>query len=680
MTSKGKPDDVDVTAATMRGVIGSMIEKAAKAPKERLATAIDSLVEEGRVTREQAEILVRLVAEAPAFVEALRHPSKAEAVTRIATLVAPVISRLAPNGESSGDIESYLRGALDAYGASGTHLVWRTVVEKDSARNVATLGAAIALSDFRSAGAWFQVARGERAKGRADTDDAAILAEAGMLAGECERLFERLAPRLRRIVLSDAGGQPRTAVETIYGLMLGEAVEMAAEAKRLENLTREETLAASNAARAIIGKRFLGPFSDRPVPDNLDPKIERTLRAAGLFEEPGPGDVNDGQFLLDALLLEELREFAGKEAAAALEELAPKHGKEGAPYRWWEPRDVGDAPRWAAYVAQVVWLGVVAPRIEKERRKPTALVRAVHQSALEFHSRVPKYSKDKRTLTFEGRELAAALGATFDADVIERGLELLGSVASHKLFRWEVMTGHDQTLRGVANPHVLDIEGGWSALAEAIGLDPRRPNMTANLRAIVHAQAHFAFKFPDGSRGNMLVYNERAARGRQTARVRIELGSVLLPDYVHTLPKGSAERRLVPLLREAVPLHGRPNEHGEQLTMSLAVLAELRARAAELAENGAVFLSHDDWTKLADRSGLKRSLILPVRERWLTGDGARAAPFLKQPKADRYTLAEVHRAELEFLVEAGKDETAGAKAGQKAAKRKRGKVRRLGNR
>jgi hypothetical protein len=320
----------------------------------------------------------------------------------------------------------------------------------------------------------------------------------------------------------------------------------------------------------------------------------------------------------------------------------------------------------------VLWADVVSKTFERELRNPPALVRAVHQSAMEFHSRVPKFDEKKLTLSFEGRELARIYGS-FDASLIENGLSLLGSVWAHKLFRWEVITGHEQALQKMPNPHIIHVEGGWTGLARKLGLDPGRPNLIKSLRAILHAQRSFQFKFPDGSEGNMLVLNERPATGRDRAYLRIELGAVLLPSFVHQIRRGSPDRKLIPLLREPIPLHGRANEHGQQLTMSLQLVAEMRARAMELVEEGGVTLTHDAWTKLADRSGVKRSKVLDVQRTWLEGNES-APPFL-EANGERFSLSAAHSAEQAFLLEAGRTELAGAHAGRRSVEKKRSRLR-----
>ncbi len=425
--------------------------------------------------------------------------------------------------------------------------------------------------------------------------------------------------------------------------------------------------------------------------DDAGEELERATRKAltrfaeRLDADPGTDAEalaeRDGVLELDARFAEFLEATCGAPGKANAKHVLDVGSERLAAYQ----RDRNAAALWApwdgarpAMLAIALWESSVRDAVELARRKPPALVRAVHTSALEFHSRIPKFDPDSRTLSFDGRKLAELYGASFDLGVIERGLSLLGSVAAHRLLRWEVITGHERAIRGDPYANILEVDGGWTALARSLGLDPHKPKVIPNLRAIVHAQAHFRFAFPDGSHGNMLSYTEKGAEGRNTrARVTISLGAPLLPGYVHGLT--GAERKLVPLLREPPPLYGRPNEHGQQMTMSLAVMAELRERARELATNGGVQLTHDDWTRLADRSGVPRRLALHVVEYWLAGD-TRAVPFLKQPDRDTYTLGDAHAQERNFLEEAGRAEVQASRAGQKGVAKRKAKLARAAGR
>ena len=103
---------------------------------------------------------------------------------------------------------------------------------------------------------------------------------------------------------------------------------------------------------------------------------------------------------------------------------------------------------------------------------------------------------------------------------------------------------------------------------------------------------------------------------------------------------------------------------------------ELRERATELASEGGVCFSLDDWTRLADRSGVPRRLAVPVRDHWLVGD-THAKPFLMTTGRDRFTLADAHTNERAFLEEAGRDEAVGRARGRKAVAVRRAKRARL---
>ena len=322
---------------------------------------------------------------------------------------------------------------------------------------------------------------------------------------------------------------------------------------------------------------------------------------------------------------------------------------------------------------------VLVENLLEQKRKPPALVRTVYSNAIDFHSRGIAFQAPKGQLTFAGRDLAV-LEASFDLDTIIKGLSLLGSAPAVRLFRWEVLTGHEQYLASRLDngsypfPNIIEIEGGWTGLARRLGLNPDK--YTDKLRAIVYAQAHFQFEFPGGSKGNLLSYAERAAIGRDgRAKLTISLGSPLLPGYYAEMPP--RERKLVPLLRQEPPLHGRQNEHGPQLTMALVLMSELSQRAAEYAERGSVGLELDDFVRMGDRAGLPRKLVPAVRDLWQRGD-ARSVPVLEAVAPNRYTLAEPHAAEREFIIETGNRELAGALAGKKSAQKKRAKLRRQG--
>lgn len=510
--------------------------------------------------------------------------------------------------------------------------------------------------------------------------------------------LERIAPALASSWANRKGGQEVHRLATALLGTFGEEHGPRARAYRLaaafETLAEQAERKDDSEAFAHLAAETDDATAATRLAEELRVCVEtirRSLETAGLLYEASAASPPERDRMLawDAALADALEEHGEPVAASMLRERARERWETrtditpGALWRLWilgvedplPPQEPDSfTPHAIRHLATALWRTSVGPRLEQERRKPPALVRPVYTDALLFHSRktVDAWDPASGSLTFEGRELARVMGATIDLDVILRGLSLLGSLTAHRLFRWEVMTGYEQRMADMPNPSTLEVPGGWAGLARMLKLNPDKH--ATDLRAIVKAQAHFEFTFPNGARGNLLTYLETPARGQKQAHVSITLGKPLMPHYAAEL-MGDA-KRLVPLLRQLPPLYGRPNEHGQQMTMALSIVAELRERARELAQKGCVQLTHDDFTRLADRSGLPRQLIVPVRDHWIAGD-AKAPAFLALRGGDRYTLADAHRAERDFIEEGGRFELQGAALGARSVVAKRRKLERI---
>ncbi len=350
-------------------------------------------------------------------------------------------------------------------------------------------------------------------------------------------------------------------------------------------------------------------------------------------------------------------------------------------WRLWLVSDETPVPLFAINLARVLWREVVGPFLHKQ----PALAYPVHVDVTRVHSRMFRTEErnGQRVLSLDhGVSLAPSVEMDALDGLLGRGIDLLGSVTAHKALRWEVIEGHTRVMRGESDPRRIDIPGGWSALAETLDLSGRKG--AESLRAIVYAQAHIRFKLPNGKNGNLLAYEETPAVGRRQGHVTLVLGDTLLPDYVFFLRDqlGDASRsareaqRLVPMV-ELPPFVGRPNEHGQQATLSMVVVRDMRERARELVTNGGVLLDLNHFAELARIAGLPTSLLVNVLDRW-TRDGDDAPAFLKRTERDRYTLGDAHAASRAFLEEAGRRELEAAESGRRSvAARAKGRARRL---
>lgn len=392
------------------------------------------------------------------------------------------------------------------------------------------------------------------------------------------------------------------------------------------------------------------------------------------FKTTGDPPVNPWNETLSSRLLK----LGAIQSASAIESSKNKT----TPQRFWTlwiPKEDDIAAPAITLIAHAIWNFRIVPEIEREKKNRPALVVPVMMNVVEFHSRGRVFDKDNGQLSFDGREVAKIMDtaiATIDMKVLQRGLGLLGSKLSHDVLRYEVFESHRRAQEGIRYANILEVEGGWTAFAELLGYDAGK--YAADIKTIIYAQAHFRFTFPDGSCGNMLSYTEKKATGRkEKATVCLTIGSPLLPGFIHDLAQKIGTRslparqalRLVPMPRYLPPFHGRPNEHGNQASFAMTLMTEFRERATELAEYGFVHLTHDDLTIMADKVSLPRSTMLPMLKHW-TKDVGSVPAFIKVIESDRYTLADAHEMERNFIIDAGKRELRNKIRGAASAKKK----------
>lgn len=421
--------------------------------------------------------------------------------------------------------------------------------------------------------------------------------------------------------------------------------------------------------------------------------VRSLLGASGEAAE-GPGQMptfGEGVPLLDEALARtaERTGASGREFAKAIRAKAAKRVasvREGqAPlsdlYRLWLPAEP-DAPFpvFLKGLARCAWHDIVRAHL----LKPAALVLPVHEEVTRVHSRSFRtVERDGQLcLSFDGDHAVQIMPSvefkTIDG-LLARGLDLLGSVAGHRVLRWEVTEGHLRALRQEPDPRRLAIEGGWSALADDVGLPERERD---NVRAIVVAQAHCYFNLPHGMGGNLLTYQESRAVGQRRGLVTLVLGDALLPSYVFAVREalGNASqtardsRRLVPLVG-LPPFVGRRNEHGQQATLSMLVTRELRLYAHELATAGGVCIPLERWAELAAQARVRPPTLGQLIDRW-TCDGDDGPAFLNRVEADRFRLGEAYAPAHTFLVEAGQREATGGDLGRKSVQSRRARTRR----
>lgn len=378
------------------------------------------------------------------------------------------------------------------------------------------------------------------------------------------------------------------------------------------------------------------------------------------------------------------KEIAEKARARGRQDAA-----DGKLWSFWMPTE--DRPPLFALSAAAfaLWRSKVLPQLVRERTKPPALAMAIHEPVVSLLSRTHRPSErdgQKQILLADDQVVkvstveAGALAAIF----VDRGIRLFGSVTAHRLFRWEIFTAHDQALAGHPDPRVLVVDGGYSALAELLKMTASKS--IEEVRDIIEAQHACEIPLPPrGDYSRLLIRRVLSAVGGRRGKLELVLGTALLPNYVKELQQAfgpsrlrARATRLVPVL-DLPPFVGRNNEHGQQATLSMLVVAHLRDHARDLIEEGGVRLDAETMATLALRAAVPHGTMPQLLDRW-GQDGPDGPAFLKRTEGERFTLGDTHAAARTFLEEGAKRELAGITAGQKSVAKKVGKLKRLGRR
>lgn len=228
----------------------------------------------------------------------------------------------------------------------------------------------------------------------------------------------------------------------------------------------------------------------------------------------------------------------------------------------------------------------------------------------------------------------------------------LGGVVGYRVLHWEVTAAHKQRLAGVDDFRRLAVEGGWSGLADLLGI----ASQADEVRDVVLAQAHLRFRFPHGSQGNLLSCEEPIAEARnRRALLVLVLGETLLHGYSAKLPESTLGHRqarnrwLVPFLPDLPRLDALPNAYkAEGVQLHWLFLRFLAGEAGTLATRGAIPMADADWHRLAAEAGLPGAYLPRLLDSWQ--DSGLFAAFLAQPEPGLWTLGPEHAAAVAMIV------------------------------
>lgn len=351
-------------------------------------------------------------------------------------------------------------------------------------------------------------------------------------------------------------------------------------------------------------------------------------------------------------------------------------------------KGLANRPLWATALGFALWYDRVRPEIEAETKKPPGVVFVVHEQAIKLLGRVrlAEEKNGQRALHFSDDEIVTVDASLIDEALrgrVERGFKLFGTTTSHRVFRHLVISGHRQTLQFVGDPRVLNIDGGYAALAhDHLGL--KGTKCEGEVRDIVEAM--HVYEIPIGKeRERVLIRKHTRGAGRKAARLEIILGFPLLPNYVQELQRVFEHRleerlakRIVPIL-DCPPTVGRERDHGAQFTFQMAIVQKMRQEGENLIRLGGARLDEATLEQLATMAGLPLPLIGKVLDRW-TQDGDDGPAQLQRVSGEKnvYRLGASNEHVWNFMVSGAKKEADGRRWAQKGQAAKARKIAKRG--
>ena len=265
-------------------------------------------------------------------------------------------------------------------------------------------------------------------------------------------------------------------------------------------------------------------------------------------------------------------------------------------------------------------------------------------------------------------------------DAIVAGLSSLATPDGHRLRRGLTRLVHERRNNVTDNDDLFDGRivtfAGLEAVAEAFGLaDPRDTRTT--LEMLVAGDALRTWRHNDRTEGGSLWglrwsrFDQSTGvlkRGRPTAGDRLELnvGTLLVPTREELTNANDKGRYLVPDLRHDVPVGRLSKElHGAVWTLASRFVAFQVQRGEQVARGGGAIVlpvapqrgAVGSWQRLVEQSSADPSV---VAELWSQRDhviGTLAdgpTPLLKRADGvDRWSLADCHDVERDFIIEGG---------------------------
>lgn len=397
---------------------------------------------------------------------------------------------------------------------------------------------------------------------------------------------------------------------------------------------------------------------------------------------------------------------AGRETMASVLEGTAQVGQHAGPgamlRRWNDPSYEPLGVRWLNMAAKALWHDKVQPERERaataikaleadRSKRPAGVVRGTMANriipAMLTRQRHFEEFDEGSIKDHDGAVLGRiALTTDLTADMVRVKLEAFGTVAGQQALKTMIHRSHDEWLRGGEDARVVEFQGGWQGMCEAIGIPATSANMQT-LQDLAVAGQVVQWSTPHVDAGGFWTWGAKRGSKAAPGHVRFTLGDAMYPGRAAELAEQARKgqltngnsigarkaRRIVPELRFNPPTDAvRGNEKGPALIFHRLVLVEMVDEAVQMHTHGGILLTDARRDELGTRAGLPRSVVGRVWDSWQS-DESEQSPALIKREGDRWTLADAHAPEREFIESGGRVRGEKRKAGKAGARKRWGK-------
>lgn len=423
----------------------------------------------------------------------------------------------------------------------------------------------------------------------------------------------------------------------------------------------------------------------------------------------------DGMLERDAALADELEQIGqhGRERAALVRESAKRRFANRddllAYFSLWLPdgfleSEFVDGLPWIRALGRAAWFDVVLPKLEREAKRSTLVATIPAFVAVDLrniagakHAELASADSSGSTrLYVDGLATNLVLASLqgIKAIAAERLIELASEAYFWPTLHWIAATVRDQEFSGVADPHIIRVEGGKEGLRRAIGgsKDGGAEGIWSVLSAL-----HLLSSASEPGTARMLTLIEQRRPGPNGGRpisiTVIEVHLLMRPRAAKTLRLHFSDWSLPVFDPGLVRTIGDHRTKGRQINAAQSLALHIHDHRRDVASDGSFVLTKKQWIDHGNRAGLYDRSHASLRDRYFDalqehpdrqrvlafGRSVGTEPMLVRVGPDRYRLGDSFAPEWDHFAEQGKLSLTSSAAGKKSARKRAAQVERALN-